>query len=76
MDVLLSNSLEDIQILALSRLVKRKLLNEGVGSAIEIGYITLRSDIAPLNNILTRNALAYTFDRELISKKVSFQPTK
>ncbi len=72
-DVLLSNSLEDIQILALSRLTKRKLLNEGVGSAIEIGYITLRSDIAPLNNILTRNALAYTFDRELISKKVSFQ---
>ncbi len=71
-DVLLSTSMEDIQILALNKLAKKGKLVEGEGPAMEIGYITFRSNTSPLNNKKVRESLSYSLNRSLISKNVSF----
>ena len=70
-DVLLSTSLEGDQQLSLHRLAAAGELREGVGPALEIGYITLLSDQPPLKDPRLRRALAYGLDRELISQRVS-----
>ena len=71
-DVLLSNSLDEDQRLALHRLAKQGKLREGTGPALEIGYITLLSNTAPLNQPLLRQALAYSLDRQLMVERVSY----
>ena len=71
-DVLISNSIDDMQRLALNNMVNKDKLNSGEGDPIEIGYITFKSNTLPLKNIAIRKALSYTIDRELISQQVSF----
>ncbi len=71
-DVLLSNSIEDGQRLALHRLSKQGLLIESQGPATQIGYIAFRTNSNLLQNKLTREALKFSIDRELISKQVSY----
>ena len=71
-DVLVSNSIDDIQRVALNNMVNKGNLKSGEGEPIEIGYITFKSDILPLKNKKIREALSYSIDRELISQQVSF----
>ncbi|WP_269610924.1 ABC transporter substrate-binding protein [Prochlorococcus marinus] len=71
-DVLISNSIDDMQRLALNNMVNKDQLNAGEGDPIEIGYITFKSNKLPLVNKTIREALSYTIDRELISQQVSF----
>ena len=71
-DVLISNSIDDMQRVALNKMVKNKQLNSGEGDPIEIGFITFKSNKLPLENKKIREALSYTVDRELISQQVSF----
>ncbi len=75
-DVLISNSIDDLQRLALNNMVKKDQLKSGEGNPIEIGYITFKSNKLPLENKTIREALSYTIDRELISKQVSFGTRK
>ena len=71
-DVLLSNSIDEDQIRSLNKMARKGLLREGVGSAMEIGYITFRSNVSPLNKKIVRKALLYSLDREQISERVSY----
>ena len=71
-DVLSSNSIDDLHRLTLNNMVKDKKMKSGEGAPIEIGYITFKSNNLPLKNKTIREALSYTLDRELISKQVSF----
>lgn len=70
-DVLLSESIDEDQQLALDRRAQQGLLLESTGPAMHIGYITLLSNTAPLLSESVRQALAYSLDRELISARVS-----
>jgi peptide/nickel transport system substrate-binding protein len=70
-DVLLSTSLEPDQQRALRQKAERGVLREGVGPALEIGYLSVLSDRPPLNNPNLRQALALTLDRSKISARVS-----
>ena len=71
-DVLISNSIDDIQRIALNNMAGNGKLNSGEGAPIEIGFITLKSTNSILENERIRKALSFTIDRELISKQVSF----
>ncbi len=71
-DVLISNSIDDMQRVALNNMVNQDKLNSGEGNPIEIGFITFKSNKLPLNNNIIREALSYSIDRELISQQVSF----
>ena len=71
-DVLLSSGLDSDQQRDLHRRAGRGALVEGLGPAVEIGYLTLRSDQPPLANPDLRLALAYGLDRRLISERVSY----
>ncbi|WP_320664747.1 ABC transporter substrate-binding protein [Prochlorococcus sp. MIT 1223] len=71
-DILLSNSVEDGQRLALHRLAKAGKLKESIGPALEIGYITLRSDTNPFNRKVLRKAISYSINRDLITQKASY----
>ena len=71
-DVLNSNSIDDMQRVALNNMVKKGNLNSGEGDPTEIGFITFKSNTLPLKNKRIRQALSYTIDRELISQLVSF----
>lgn len=70
-DVLLSTSLEIDQQAALHRDARRGRLREGVGPALEIGYLTLLTDQPPLNDPRLRQAVASSLDRATISRRVS-----
>ncbi len=70
-DVLLSTSLEGDQQNSLHRAAAAGELREGVGPALEIGYLTLLSDQPPLEDPLVRQAIAHSLDRELISLRVT-----
>jgi len=70
-DVLLSTSLEGDQQRSLHRSAAAGELREGVGPALEIGYLSLLTDQPPLKNPLVRRALAHSLDRQLISERVS-----
>jgi peptide/nickel transport system substrate-binding protein len=70
-DVLLSTSLEGDQQLSLHQDAGRGRLREGVGPALEIGYLTLLSDQPPLQNPVVRRAIAHSLDHELISQRVT-----
>ncbi len=71
-DVLLSNSIDDGQRLALNKMSQNGKLNEGIGPSMQMGYITFRSNSKPLNNPNIRKALSYSINRELITQKVSY----
>ena len=70
-DVLLSDSIDEDQRLALNRMAGEGRLREGQGPALVIGYITLLSNAEPLQNPTLRSALALSLDRDLINKRVS-----
>ncbi len=72
-DVLLSNSINEIQRKALNNMSKAGHLREGEGPAMEIGYITFRSNSPPLNRPDLRKALIHSIDRKQISKRVSYE---
>lgn len=70
-DVLLSTSLENDQQMALHRQAAAGRLREGVGPALEIGYLSLLTSAPPLNDPRLRQALALSLDRDLIEARVS-----
>jgi len=70
-DVLISDSIDEDQRLALNRLAEKGQLRVGEGPALVIGYITLLSNSGPLKNPVLRQALAHSLDRPLISQRVS-----
>ncbi len=71
-DVLIGNSLDEDQRLALHKLSQQGKLREGTGNPLEIGYITLLSNIPPLNRERLRQALALSINRKLITERVSY----
>ncbi len=71
-DVLLSNSLDVDQRRSLNKMARKGIIKEGEGSALEIGYVTFRSNSSPLNKPILREALLYSLDRDLVSKRVSY----
>ncbi len=71
-DVLLSSAIDEDQHLALHQLALKGKIHEGSGNALEIGYITFRTNSPPLNNLLLRQALSVSLDRELITERVSY----
>ncbi len=71
-DVLLSNSVDDMQRVALNNMVRQGKLNAGEGDPIEIGFIVFKSNKFPFGNKRIREALSYSIDREIISQQVSF----
>lgn len=70
-DVLLSTSLDGDQQLALHQSAAQGGLREGVGPALEIGYLSLLTDQPPLIDSRLRQAVALSLDRQLISQRVS-----
>jgi peptide/nickel transport system substrate-binding protein len=72
-DVLLSDSIDEDQRLALDRRAAKGLLLQSSGPALNIGYITLLSNAPPLQNRLVRQALAHSLNRPLISRRVSHE---
>ncbi len=71
-DVLLSNSIDDSQRNTLKVLSQEKKINEGNSPFTELSFISLRTNIYPLNNPNLRLALAKSLNRKLISEKVSY----
>ena len=71
-DVLIANSIDDMQRIALNNMVNKDQLKSGEGNPIEIGYITLKSNKLPFKNKNIRQAISLSIDRELISQQVSF----
>ena len=71
-DVLLSNSIDDSQRKDLKFLSKNKKIREGISNPTEVSFITLRTNIKPLNKKEIRLAISKTIDREKISKNVSY----
>ena len=70
-DVLLSTSLEIDQQAALKSQAAAGSLREGSGPALEIGYLTVLTDQPPLNDPRLRQAVAYSLDRNTISRRVT-----
>ena len=71
-DVLLSASIDEDQRHALNQQAQRGDLNETVGPAMEIGYVTLLSNTAPLSDQRLRQAIALSLDRDEVSERVSY----
>ena len=71
-DVLLSNSIDDSQRNSLRLLSKNKEIKEGNSPPTEISFISLRTNVSPLNNPNIRLALSKSLNRKLISEKVSY----
>ncbi|MEB3265683.1 MAG: ABC transporter substrate-binding protein [Cyanobacteriota bacterium] len=70
-DVLLSTSLEGDHQSALQRSAVRGELREGVGPALEIGYLTLLTDRPPFDDRRLRQAVAHSLDRRTLSQRVT-----
>ncbi|MEB3350122.1 MAG: ABC transporter substrate-binding protein [Cyanobacteriota bacterium] len=70
-DVLLSTSLEGDHQSALQRSAGRGELRQGVGPALEIGYLTLLTDRPPFHDPRLRQAVAYSLDRPTLSERVT-----
>tara|TARA_Y100001968_G_scaffold333212_1_gene394750 strand:- start:1662 stop:3248 length:1587 start_codon:yes stop_codon:yes gene_type:complete len=71
-DILLSNSINETQRLSLHKLSLKGIINEGIGSPNEIGFITLKSNSNPFHKNKIRKAIMYSLDRETIVSRVSF----
>ncbi len=70
-DVLLSTSIEGDQQSALAASARRGELRQGVGPALEIGYLTLLTDRPPFSDQRLRQAVARSLDRRTISERVT-----
>ena len=75
-DVLLSNSIEDIQRYELNLSSKEKKIREGVAPETQITFISLRTNSSPFNNLNIRLAISKSINRKLISRKVSYSLRK
>ncbi len=75
-DVLLSNSIDDIQRSELNLSSKEKEIKEGVAPETQITFISLRTNSYPFNSLNIRLALSKSINRKLISKKVSYNLRK
>ena len=71
-DVLLSQGIDSDQQRALADRARRGRLVEAIGPAVEIGYLTLLSNRAPLDQPVLRQAIALSLNRPLISERVSY----
>ncbi len=71
-DVLISNAIDADHRLALSNMSKDRKLIEGVGPALEVGYITFLTNTPPLDKLTLRKALSMSLDRNLITQRVSY----
>ena len=71
-DVLMSGSIDEDQRHTLHDMAKDGELREGVGPAMEIGYITLLSNAPPLQDPRLRQAVALSLNRQEISERVSY----
>ena len=71
-DVLLSNSIEDTLRNKLRLLSQKNQIKEGQSKPIELSFVSLRTNIKPLNNKLIRLAIAKSLNRKLIIDKVSY----
>ncbi len=71
-DVLLSNSIEDIQRNELNLSSKEKKIREGVAPETQITFISLRTNSPPFSNRKIRLAISKSINRNIISKKVSY----
>ena len=68
-DVLLSNSIDDSQRNSLKILSNANSFKEGNSPFTELSFISLRTNVYPLNNPNLRLALAKSLNRKLISEK-------
>ncbi len=75
-DVLLSNSIEDIQRNELNLSSKEKKIRQGVAPETQITFISLRTNTYPFNKLNLRLAISKSINRKLISKKVSYNLRK
>ena len=75
-DVLLSNSIEDIQRNQLNLSSNEEKIREGVAPETQITFISLRTNSYPFNSLNVRLALSKSINRNLISKKVSYNLRK
>ncbi len=75
-DVLLSNSIEDIQRNDLNLSSKEKKIREGIAPETQITFISLRTNLYPFNSLNVRLAFSKSINRNLISKKVSYNLRK
>ena len=75
-DILLSTSIDEDHKKALKKMANEGLIQQREGPAMEIGYITFRTNEPPLNKINIRRAIMFSLDRELISKRVSYRLRK
>jgi len=75
-DVLLSNSIEDIQRNELNLSSKENKIKEGVAPETQITFISLRTNIYPFDSLNIRLALSKSINRKLISEKVSYNLRK
>ena len=71
-DVLLSDSIDEDQKRALSQRADKKLLRESKGPAMNITFVTLRTNSPPMQSQTVRQALAHSLNRQLISARVSY----
>ena len=71
-DVLMSGSIDEDQRHTLHEMAREGRLREGVGPAMEIGYITLLSNAPPLQNPQLRQAIALSLNRDEVSERVSY----
>jgi len=75
-DVLLSNSIEDIQRYELNLSSKEKNIREGVAPETQITFISLRTNSYPFDSLNIRLAISKSINRKLISEKVSYNLRK
>ena len=57
-------------------LVKKKKIREGVAPETQITFISLRTNSYPFNSLNVRLAISKSINRNLISKKVSYNLRK
>ena len=70
-DLLLSSSLDIDHQRALHRSAEKGDLKEGLGPALDIGFLSLLTSQPPLDNPTLRQAIASSLDHELIQQRVS-----
>jgi len=75
-DVLLSNSIEDMQRNELNLSSKKRKIRQGVAPETQITFISLRTNSYPFNILNIRLAFSKSINRKLISKKVSYNLRK
>ena len=75
-DVLLSNSIDDIQRKELNLSSKEKKIREGVAPETQITFISLRTNLYPFDSLNIRLAISKSINRKLISEKVSYNLRK